>query len=346
MRNILRTAVATAVLALSGHGVVAHGGSAPHTPYEHELLALKDWFEPAAIVAGPTLVDCTLSGGTKAKCFSITLRPEPVGFTPGPWCPRNIKDGPDQSGIWLDQGRVHAADGAFVANLKTFYKDDRWQLFDPKTGNVNVTTSKESCLGAARPDVDPKYRNYCVECQTSYLPAGTTKTYVIPIAPVKADRPGARVGREGIGIAFSGPLMDSAAPVHAILGAHTLAPFDKCGGHVNPHAGYHIHAVTDCGKKIASAEGHAPAIGIAMDGFHIHARLNVDGSAPKDLDRCGGHTFGALGYHYHAADPGKNEILACHAAEHGCSLNDQNATCDASRWGSLRRRLTSWFGWH
>jgi YHYH protein len=337
MRKRLRYIMLTSLVAIASNGAVAHDGSRPHAPYEHELLALKSWFEPAAVVVGPTLVDCTLSGGTKTKCFSITLSVEPVGYKAGPWCPRNIKDGPDKSGIWLDQGRVYSADGAFVENLKAFYKDDRWQMYDAKTGNVNVTTSKESCQAAARPDVDPKYRNYCVECQTSYLPAGTTRTYVIPIMPVKAKSPGKRIGREGVGVAFSGPLIDGPAPIHAILGAQTLAPFDVCGGHVNPHAGYHIHAVTDCVKKIVSTDGHAPAIGIAMDGFPIHARLDSQGVEAQNLDRCGGHAHDALGYHYHAADPGKNAVLGCHAGEHGCAADDPKQPCDASRWGAIRR---------
>jgi len=33
---------------------------------------------------------------------------------------------------------------------------------------------------------------------------------------------------------------------------------------------------------------HAPVIGIAMDGFKLHARLNPDGSSSDDLDACRG----------------------------------------------------------
>ncbi len=185
-------------------------------------------------------------------------------------------------------------------------------MYDPATGRINVTDTQEACEAAARPDVDPRYVNHCVECQISYLPADTTITYVVPVRPVSADKASGRVGRGGVGFAYSGVKMDGPAPVDAILGAHMLAPFDDCGGHVNPNAGYHLHAVTDCLKTVPSADGHAPAIGIAMDGYTIHQR---DAEAAADLDRCGGHTVEGIGYHYHAAEPGANAILGCHTGE-------------------------------
>ena len=45
----------------------------------------------------------------------------------------------------------------------------------------------------------------------------------------------------GVGLALNGVKFDASAPVDAILSAHTLAPFDDFGGHVNPHVGYHYH---------------------------------------------------------------------------------------------------------
>ena len=66
--------------------------------------------------------------------------------------------------------------------------------------------------------------------------------------------------------------------------SHTLAPFDDCGGHVNLSVGYHMHAVTDkegCHREKASEEGHAPQIGLAMDGYPIHQRLNAAGEVAK-----------------------------------------------------------------
>jgi hypothetical protein len=51
------------------------------------LLQIKAMFDPAAIVSGPDMVDCTLSGKTKTTCFRITgkssLNPDDMG----PWSP-------------------------------------------------------------------------------------------------------------------------------------------------------------------------------------------------------------------------------------------------------------------
>jgi len=333
------------VMAASAFSAKAHKHEPDSAAHAKRLAELKAWFEPGAIVSGPTLVDCTLSGGTSTKCFSITVKPEPAGYKAGPWCPRTISDGPDTSGIWLDKGKVHAADGPFVANLKTFYKDDTWQLFDPKTGKVRVTTTKESCQGAARPDVDPKYQNHCVECETSYMASGAVNSYVIPIEPVAASGTPTK-GRGPVGLSFNGPRFDGPAPVHAILAAHTLAPFDKCGGHVNLHDGYHIHAVTDCVKKVAvKGDQHADVIGVAMDGFPMTARLDSAGKEPEGLDTCRGHTTSGLGYHYHVASPGTNAILTCFKGETGCAFEGGSQSCNATKWGRIRRTIWRWIGW-
>ena len=69
-------------------------------------------------------------------------------------------------------------------------------------------------------------------------------------------------------------------------------------------------------------------------------RINVtdtqeacEAAARPDLDRCGGHDVTGIGYHYHAAEPGANAILGCHTGETGCSLDDPDASCDATRSG-------------
>lgn len=287
-------------------------------------------FDPTAIVGTPKIVDCTLSGGAKTECLSITLSAAPTSFEIGPWCPRHIDDGPDVSGIWLNDGRVYDADGAFIQNLPAFYGDDAWKLFDPKTGKINVTDSKTSCAAAARPDVAPEYQNHCVECQVSYLEEGLTQTYVIPLNPIAAENIAPRIDHAGVGIAFSGVRLDAPAPLDAILSAHTLAAFDDCGGHVNLHVGYHIHAVTGCLSETSVQKDHAAKIGLAMDGYSIHTRVNPDGIEPENLDACRGHETAGLGYHYHANVPGENAILTCHTGQTGCALESPDQTCDAS----------------
>ncbi|MGI9434366.1 MAG: hypothetical protein ACR2Q4_06005 [Geminicoccaceae bacterium] len=205
---------------------VADGGSS-----DAMLQGLSRFFGQAKVIEGPKRVDCKLSGGTETTCFAITVKAEPSTYTPGPWCPRNAADGPDASGIWLESGEVHDADGAFMSNLAAFYDDDRWRMVDPETGDIKVTDTREKCAAAARPDVDPAYQNNCVECSPDDMPEDATLTYTIPLEPHDAWR-GIPTMMSGSGIAFNGVRLDGPAPVDAILGAYTIAPFDDCGGHV------------------------------------------------------------------------------------------------------------------
>lgn len=295
------------------------------------LQAASELFDGANIVGEPSLVECTLSEGAKTTCFSITVKPEPTNYTPGPWCPRNISDGPDKSGIWLDEGKVYDADGKFIADLKNFYKDEKWQMYDASTGKINVTDTKEKCAAAARPDVDEKYRNHCVECQLDYMPESSSVTYVIPLRPVAANA--SSRARGGAGVAINGVRLDGPAPVDAILSAHTLAPFDDCGGHVNLHVGYHYHAVTEClvdKSSNVSNNSDAPVIGMAMDGYKILAHKLSTGKAPANLDSCQGHSIAEFGYHYHAGAAGSNQILGCLTAQQGCSFEGGAQSCDAT----------------
>lgn len=328
--------IAVAVFFLSGCS--EDGSIVPSSTLEARNLdaSIGQLFNSDAVVGKPKVVPCTLSGGVQTECLSITLSAAPTSFNIGPWCPRHIDDGPDASGIWLHDGQVLDADGAFIQNLPEFFNDDVWQLFDAETGKIKVTDSKISCAAAARPDVAEEYRNHCVECAVSYLEEGLAQTYVIPLQPVAAETVSNRVSRGGVGIAFSGVRLDGPAPVDAILGAHTLAPFDDCGGHINLAVGYHLHAATDCLEHRPTNNDHAPQIGLAMDGYGIHTLLNYDGQEPQDLDVCRGHQTEELGYHYHANAPGENAILTCHRGQTGCALESSDASCDASQTQARR----------
>lgn len=315
----------TIICVIAGAAPVA----ASDQPLNADLDDLSAFFADATVIDGPELVDCKLSGGTETTCFSITVKAEPSSYTPGPWCPRNVTDGPDVSGIWLDGGKVHNADGAFMSNLATFYDDDNWQMADPDSGAIRVTDSRETCAAAARPDVGPEYQNFCVECLPEYMPDDATLTYTIPTEPHDVWR-GIPTMRVGSGVAYNGIRLDGSAPVHAILGAYTIAPFDDCGGHVNLHVGYHYHAVTDCLDRADDEARHGTKVGIAMDGYAIFSHVMGDGTTPDGLDRCHGHQSEDLDYHYHAGAPGSNAILGCLSAEHGCVSEDPNRPCDAT----------------
>lgn len=263
-----------------------------------------------------SVVSRTLSNGTTADCYKIVCKSTPTDHAMGPWCPTNISEGADAGGIWLKDGNVYNVDGAFIKNLATFFSDPTWMMYKSSTGEVIRTKTQAECQAAANPAVGPEYKNFCVECLPSYV-ANITQTYYIPVTPVKLTNaiqfgmgPGA-VGPAVRGLAFNGVRFDGPAPVNAILGAYTLAPFDDAGGHINLAAGYHYHAATGKSKEIAQSDGHAPMIGYAADGHGLYARLDTKGSEPTDLDECRGHTDVSRGYHYHVDKAGANNFINC-----------------------------------
>ena len=145
-----------------------------------------------------------------------------------------------------------------------------------------------------------------------------TITYYIPVTPEYSTE-SIRFRRGSLGLAFNGVNFDPPAPTHAILAAHTVAPLDDCGGHVNPHGGYHYHAATGCTKKIEQKDEHTAMIGYALDGFGIFALNTKNKEQLTDLDECRGHTDATRGYHYHVGEPGSNEIISCWHGKPGSS---------------------------
>ena len=320
--------LATRLSAVATASMIAAVAAQAHEDSEDYLQKLVAAFAEGAIVGEPSIVDCKLSDGTDTTCFAITVTGEPVDHPSGPWCPTSLSE---VGGIWLDHDQTYEVDGPFIESLATLYQDPVWQLYNPETGEIQVTNTLEGCQAAAKPKVDLDYNNYCVQCEISYMQRSSERTYVIPVEPTAAEAPTPVTGDLGAGVAFNGVRIDGPAPRDAILAAHTIAPFDDCGGHVNLGVGYHYHAVTGCSTELTSeVEGHAPVIGIAMDGHLLHARLNADGSEPDDLDECRGHEVEGLGYHYHANETAKNAILPCHTAQVGCSIAGSDTTCDAT----------------
>ncbi|HQR94244.1 MAG: phospholipid-binding protein [Bacteroidetes bacterium 24-39-8] len=261
-----------------------------------------------------SIVSRTLSNGSTADCFKIVSKSTPTDHSMGPWCPSNITDDKSKGGIWLENGNVYDVDGAFVKNLATFYNNTTWQMYNTSTGVITKTLTQADCQAAANPNVGVAYKNYCVECLPSYV-STLTKTVYIPVTPVKLTAPisfGAGPMSSGPsvrGIAFNGVVFDAPAPVNAILGAYTLAPFDDAGGHINIGAGYHYHAAMGVSKKIAQTDGHAAMIGYALDGFGMYERLSASGTEYTDLDASRGHSDTIRGYHYHVDKAGANNFI-------------------------------------
>ena len=174
-----------------------------------------------------------------------------------------------------------------------------------------MTNTQAAFEAAAQPNVPAAYNNYCVQGQLSYVGGGISRTFLIPVTPVALSNT-ASVGTSGVGLALNGITMDAPAPIALIKAAYTIAAFDDCGGHVNPHTGYHYHAATGCSAQVASTDGHAALIGYALDGYGIFANGGV-----SDLDSCRGHSDTTRGYHYHAASPGANQFIGCFRGQQG-----------------------------
>ncbi len=318
-RASLRAAATAAVAATV---VTASACSPTAPPASDGGLPDAPGMDPALFVGGALMAPaatepCVLSGGTQATCYRLELAGAPATREVGPFCPATITADADAGGIWFDgRGEVYQLDGNFIVNVADLYGDPNWQLYNPETGEVNVTDTQVACEAAARPDVDPRYRNHCVECSIEYYGGGVPQTALIPASPVVLPSP-APIGGSNVGVSLQGVVLGPPAPVAAILGAYTIAAFDDCGGHVNPFEGYHYHAATSCNETVAQEDGHAALIGYARDGHAIFGTTNADGTAPVGLDQCRGHTDDPRGYHYHAAATGDNMFIACFHGEQG-----------------------------
>ena len=274
-------------------------------------------FADGAIVGDVTTEECTLSGGTTTTCASVTIAGYPASYAVGPFCPKTITTPAKDAGIWFDGSGVYDLDGAFIKGLAEFYKDGEWKLYNDN-GTVKITNTQQAFEGAARPDVEPQYQNHCVEGQLSWLADGKPiqTTMLIPTTPIMAaSASSAHPGN--LGITLDGVIIAESAPVDAILGAHTIAAFDDCGGHYNPVAGYHLHGVTGCGHLDGQAStGETKTFGYAADGYPIHLPLQGAALTATGLDECNGHSTASEGYHYHANNAAKNAILPCLKGEY------------------------------
>ncbi len=292
-------------LLLGACNPVAH----EHKPTSDEVNGVDLTLFMEGAITAQALVDCTLSDGASARCHAITIAGYPVNHEVGPFCPPSIRADAEQGGIWFDGQDVYDVDGDFILSLATLYNDEQWRLYDEQ-GRVRVTNTLEAFEAAARPDVDPAYQNYCVEGRMEWLENGkpVTSTLQIPATPVRAHQ--AMPARGILGVTLNGVVIAASAPVDAILGAHTIAPFDDCGGHINPFEGYHLHGARGCSEVEGVARGETPMFAYAMDGYPIHSPLE-GGSQAEGLDACQGHSSAGLGYHYHAASPQENAVLSC-----------------------------------
>lgn len=285
-------------------------------------------FLAAGLKSSITTVSCSLSGGTTTTCYQIVTVGAPADHAVGPFCPSNVySDVANKTlstdsgavGLWIESGKTYDLTGQFIANLATFYGNSNWQLFDSTTGKVKVTDTQALFEAAAVPNVPLALNNHCVQGEMSYVGGGISRTILIPVTPVALSSGTGAIGMSGVGVALNGIVIDAPAPVANIKAAYTIAAFDKNGGHVNPHTGYHYHAATGSSHEVASSDGHAALIGYALDGYGIHALNDPAGAGPTGLDTCRGHSDSTRGYHYHVASAGENMFIGCFKGQQGSS---------------------------
>jgi hypothetical protein len=316
MRKSLKLVLVAALLVAGvGAGLLAMGGSSgsalPLGAPGVDVAA----FKTGALTEAITEESCTLTDGTKTTCYRITVTGTPIDTVIGPFCPETTSTSAADSGIWLDGSNIYDADGKFILDLSTIYGDAQWRLYD-ESGKVNVTDSKESFQGAARPDVLDAYKYHCVEGRFEWTNSGAAVpiSILVPVTPVKASAPVSTQGAD-LGVTINGLVIAPSAPVQAILKAYTIAAFDDCGGHFNPIEGYHLHAFTDCkgtayDASIDDSNAETRLIGYALGGVAVFAPLAHDTTI--QLDECNGRTTEKDGYHYYAQAPELNQVVKCY----------------------------------
>jgi hypothetical protein len=312
-KNIKISAIASlaaAVIAFAGLSIFSSDETAADLGAPGVLVAN---FLEGSLTKAITTEDCTLSDGTETTCYRIEVTGSPVDTKIGPFCPESTSSTAEVSGIWLDGEKMYNADGQFIMDLSTIYKDVKWKLYDD-SGKVKVTDTKEAFQGAARPDVQEAYKYHCVEGTWEWTE--TTKpvptSILVPVTPVLASETSSPRGN--LGVTINGLVISASAPVDAILGAYTIAAFDDCGGHFNPTAGYHLHAYTGCDgieydSHIDNPNAETKIIGYAMDGVAVFAPLSSKSTIK--LDECNGRTTAKDGYHYYAQSAEKNLVVKC-----------------------------------
>jgi len=235
-------------------------------------------------------VNCTLSDGTKTKCFQITTFSIPEDHEMGPWCPHTINDSAEKGGIWFKDGKMYDVDGEFIKELPKLYHDDFWKLYD-NNGDVFRTKSEDDCIKLMGAQLQDKFINYCIECLPKYV-SNLSSKYLIPITPVKLETP---INLSGDPKGGNPPNGDGENPPGE---ERDGPPRDKISDGERPN-----------GPPPGNNEGERPGgpikRGIAFNGviFDAPAPLHIilKGYTIPPIDDAGGHINMDNGYHYHAA---------------------------------------------
>ena len=193
-------------------------------------------FLDGALVDDPVIEDCTLTDGTTASCYTITVVGTPVNHEVGPFCSADVTDGEEAGGLWLDGEDSYVIDGAFFTQLAEIYGDDLWDNLVDDDGSINVIDNAADFQVAARPDITEEFYFHCVDGDVAWLDSGVqpTTTIQVPVTPVttgQATVDFAAGAHSTLGVTLNGATLSGSADVTAILNGHTSEAY-----------GYHYHA--------------------------------------------------------------------------------------------------------
>ena len=125
-----------------------------------------------------------------------------------------------------------------------------------------------------------------------------TNLWMIPLNPVKADKPTLIKGRflrGAIALAANGIAIFNPQNNRGEV-SQDIGELDKWGGHCGRADDYHYHIIP---LHLQSVVGKGNPVAYALDGYPVYGATEPDGSTLKKLDECGGHEDAKYGYHYH-----------------------------------------------
>ncbi|MCB1002937.1 MAG: YHYH protein, partial [Acidimicrobiales bacterium] len=243
-----------------------------------EPVTVAELFDPDALAAEVTEVDCTLENGSTTSCHRLVVASIPGTVDPGPFCPPTVDS--DEGGIFTwdgDDPGLYALDASFWSLM-----DQQGYSFADADGSLHIADPADAAPG----------QDSCLEAtpDDSY-----TLAVLLPTAPEDLDEPTDLGTVSQVGLALDGVTIFGDAP-SGTSGA--IPALDPCGGHVDPSGYYHWHfGATSIQSNLDAAgvprecgepQDEDAIFGVAFDGYAIYGPHH-DGTDPTDLDECSGH---------------------------------------------------------
>lgn len=275
------------------------------------------FFADSPALISSELVECELEDGTIADCYALVFSANPVEG--GPYCPETVED---VGGLGVYDGPTNPGLRVLDAALWADMAADGYDVVD---ADGNVTISSPPAGGGPPPT--PAAEGPEPSCLQVTPDDSLTLRFLIPAEPTLLDSPSTIGEVDLIGLSLEGAPINGEPP-SVVEHNGAIPAIDPCGGHVDPAGYYHWHLAAASANSMLAREGidavrctqieqdDAALVGFARDGFPMYGSADADGSAPTDLDACGGHT-GPTGdfpdgvYHYHASSTEALNLQGC-----------------------------------